>query len=145
VAANTTNIAGFELTVRDLGRAVDFYTRGLGLSVRAREEHDEFQEVQLTGEGDSAALLLVSPRKPVAVAAILPDLIKVALLTDDVPSRFDEALKAGGQSAQAPQHYEPLDVWYANVRDPDGYTVQLIQRRQPTEASPVVATSAVDE
>jgi predicted enzyme related to lactoylglutathione lyase len=145
MAASPTTIAGFELTVSDLERAVDFYTRGLGLIVRAREDHGHFQEVQLIGEGDTAALLLVSPQTPNGAPPIASGLVKVTIVADDVPGLYSAALNAGAESALAPQHHAPSDVWFAHVRDPDGYTVQLVQRRQRTEASTVAVTSPVED
>lgn len=145
MTTNRTTIAGFELTVRDLDRAVDFYTRALGLGVRAREDHDHFQEVQLVGDGDKAALLLVSPRAASPAAPSPSEATKVALLTDDVRRLFAEGLEAGAQAVLAPQHHAPLDVWYAHIRDPDGHMLQLIQRREGIEASTEVTTSPVDE
>ena len=135
MTTNTTTIAGVELTVRDLDRAVDFYTRGLGLRVRAREEHEELREVQLVGDGDTAALLLVTPRAPVGAQPAPAESPRIVLLVDDVPASYARALESGGEGGQAPQHYAPLDVWYAHLRDADGYTVQLVQRRDRSAQS----------
>ncbi len=125
-----TTIAGFELTVRDLERSANFYSAGLGLSIRVREDHGEFQEIHLVGERDTAALLLVNPAIADAPLNTLPDSIKITLLTDDVRKLYAQALGAGAEEVQAPQHYAPLDIWFAQLRDPDGYTVLLTQRHE---------------
>lgn len=124
-----TTIGGFELAVRDLERAVEFYSSGLGLRVRAREDHGEFQEAHMVGEGDTAAILLVSPRPGVTPAPPSAS-AKVALVTDDVRLVYARAMEAGAEEAQAPRYYEPMDVWFADLRDPDGHTIQLVQRRK---------------
>jgi predicted enzyme related to lactoylglutathione lyase len=125
-----TTIAGFELTVRDLERSANFYSAGLGLSIRVREDHGEFQEIHLVGERDTAALLLVNPAIADAPLNTLPDSIKITLLTDDVRKLYAQALGAGAEEVQAPQLYAPLDIWFAQLRDPDGYTVLLTQRHE---------------
>ncbi len=124
-----TTIGGFELAVHDLERAVEFYSTALGMKVRAREDHGDFQEAQIIGEGDTAAVLLVSPRPGVTPEAPSTS-AKLALITDDVRAVYARAVEAGAEEAQAPTYHEPMDVWYAHLRDLDGHTVQLIQRRK---------------
>ena len=50
---------------------------------------------------------------------------------DDVPARYARALAAGATEVQAPEHFAPLDLWFAHVRDPAGYTVQMVGRHGP--------------
>jgi predicted enzyme related to lactoylglutathione lyase len=126
-----TNIAGFELAVDDLARSEAFYTRGLGLTVRAREDHGTFKEVQVIGPGDAVALLLVSATGD-APSRSDDGTTKVAFLTDDVRGVYARAVEAGGQESQAPRYHEPSNVWFANLRDPDGYLVRLIEHEEPT-------------
>ena len=124
-----TTVAGFELTVGDLERAESFYVTGLGLEVRAREDHGLFREVQLVGEGDRAALLLVSPRGAGGLTNISSDLNKIVLSVDDVPGCYARAVEAGAGEDQSPQHHADSNVWFARLRDPDGHIVLLVQRR----------------
>jgi catechol 2,3-dioxygenase-like lactoylglutathione lyase family enzyme len=128
----STNIAGVELMVSDLERSEGFYCRGLGLEVRAREDHEVFQEVQVIGAGDTVALLLVSASQPGAPETSAPSRTKVALLTDDLQAVYARALAEGGEEALAPQYHEASKVWFASLRDPDGHVVQLIEHAGPT-------------
>ena len=51
-------------------------------------------------------------------------------LTDDVRKLYAQGLGVGAEEVQPPQHYAPLDIWFAQLRDPDGYTVLLTQRHE---------------
>lgn len=125
-----TTIAGFELSVRDLERAETFYSTGLGLRVRAREDHGTFRETQFIGEGDTAALLLVSYRSADEPTGTHDDSTKVALSVDDVRVLFAQAVDAGAEAIAEPRHHEGSGVWFALLRDPDGHAVLLVQRRE---------------
>ena len=129
-----TTIGGFELTVRDIEAAERFYTECLGLTVRDREEHELFRETLLVGEGDRTALILVMPRDPAAPPAPVAGSTKVLLIMDDVRALHAAALAGGATETSAPQLYEALDLWFSALRDPEGYTVQLVGRHGPNSA-----------
>jgi predicted enzyme related to lactoylglutathione lyase len=128
-ATSGSNIAGIEILVDDLERAEAFYTAVLGLGVRARENHDDFQEVIVCGEGDAASVCLVN-RSACGDAGRTDERAKILLKTDDVPARYDAAIAAGGAAVDPPKHFEGPDwsLWFATVRDPDGHRVQLLGR-----------------
>jgi catechol 2,3-dioxygenase-like lactoylglutathione lyase family enzyme len=126
-----TTIGGFELTVRDIEAAERFYTECLGLTVRDREDHQIFQETLLVGEGDRTALILVTPRDPDAPLAPAAESAKVLLIMDDVRALHAAALDGGATEISAPQLYEALDLWFSELRDLEGYTVQLVGRHGP--------------
>ena len=126
----STTIAGFELKVRDLERAEAFYSTGLGLRVRAREDHGTFRETQFVGEGDTAALLLVSYRSADEPPGPHDDATKIVLSVDDVRVLFAQALDAGAEAVNEPRHHADSGTWFAHLRDPDGHAVLLVQRRE---------------
>jgi predicted enzyme related to lactoylglutathione lyase len=130
-----TTIGGFELTVQDIEGAERFYTECLGLTVRDREDHEIFQESLLVGDGDRTALILITPKQPDAPLAPPSASTKVVLIMDDVPARHAAALGAGATEVSAPQHHEPLDLWFSELRDPTGYGVQLVGRHGPNAAA----------
>ena len=127
-----TNLAGFELSVRDLERAEAFYVTSLGLRVRAREDHGFFRESQLVGEGDTVALLLVCATDPAGTSGAPLDSTKLVLSVDDVRSLYASAVEAGAEGSQAPQHDAASNVWFAEFRDLDGHHVLLVQGYRPT-------------
>jgi lactoylglutathione lyase len=127
---NGTHLAGFDITVADLDRAAEFYTLGIGLFEKAKEDHDDLHEVMLGGEHDLTRLVLVHYSGQTPPPQPAGDPVKVVLRTDDVAGVYERALAQGGTSVTPPRTIAEAKVTFAEVRDPDGYAVQLVQGLQ---------------
>jgi lactoylglutathione lyase len=125
---NGTHIAGFDITVADLDRSAEFYTRGIGLSEKAKEDHDDLHEVMLGGEQDVSVLVLVNYTGKTPARQPAGDPVKIVLRTDDAAGAYARGLEQGGTSVAPPRAVEEAGVTFAELRDPDGYVVQLIEQ-----------------
>jgi lactoylglutathione lyase len=56
---------------------------------------------------------------------------KLYVNTDDIDATYGCALEAGATAISEPQGLERWPVTIAFVEDPDGYEVELVQRRNP--------------
>ncbi len=118
------------LPVADLERSVDFYTRILGMQVvRRRGERDDGRTIAYVGygaEGTHPVLELIAGTddadKPWAghFAIAVVDLKALCVSLEEEGVRFTRAMVApeGGGNALV-----------ANITDPDGFEIELNQRR----------------
>lgn len=119
------------LPVADLERSVDFYTRVMGMQVvRRRGERDDGRAIAYVGygaEGTHPVLELISgtgnAEKPWAghIAIAVADLTALCASLEGEGVRFTRALVApeGGSNTLV-----------ANINDPDGFEIELNQRRE---------------
>ncbi len=114
--------------VPDVARAVDFWQRAFGLSLRFAHESGSYSELE-TG---ATALGFVAeetardnggafrPNRPGSD----PAGIEIALCTRDVPAAWQRALDAGATAVTSPTT-KPWGQVVAYVQDPDGVLVEL--------------------
>lgn len=117
------------ITVSDLERSEDFYTRILGLRVEQRIEIPEAREIVLSGTGSDTKVQLaqrVDQEGPVIHGTAL---WKHYLYTDDIDGVYREAIAFGCEAVTSPTQLEEWPVTVAFVRDPDGYLIEIIERR----------------
>ncbi len=119
------------LPVADLERSVDFYTRVMGMQVvRRRGERDDGRAIAYVGygaEGTHPVLELIAgtgnAEKPWAghIAIAVADLTALCASLEGEGVRFTRALVApeGGSNTLV-----------ANINDPDGFEIELNQRRE---------------
>jgi lactoylglutathione lyase len=119
------------LPVADLERSVDFYTRIMGMQVvRRRGERDDGRTIAYVGygaEGTHPVLELISgtgdAEKPWAghFSIAVVDLKALCVSLEEEGVRFTRAMVApeGGGNALV-----------ANITDPDGFEIELNQRRE---------------
>ncbi len=124
-------LEGFTLTVKDVKRSMDFYTKKLGFRCEVNAV-PYFAMVRIGGSsGGTIGLLALSEAKKEGVA---PTTVKqkraihVELSTDDLDGLYKE-LRAKGVSFHAPPHDEPWER-SATAFDPDGYLVEFAQGRR---------------
>ncbi|CAN7582098.1 VOC family protein [Phenylobacterium sp. LjRoot219] len=112
--------------VSDLDRAVDFYTKGLGVKVGGRIEHPTLSEIVLMFPGSSTSLLLIQPKTRPA-AAEGRRLGRIIVLVPDL--RATQAkLEAAGYRLQSPiTEQKDFKLSVAVAVDPDGNELELIQ------------------
>ena len=98
----------------------DFYLHTLGLTPRAdRFEHVDFEWGPMR--------LLIVTHSGVSGPARDPLRVMLNLDVDDIEAVY-ERLKARGVEFTRPPEREPWGGWLATFTDPDGNTLQLLQR-----------------
>lgn len=128
--ANVNRVAYALQPVSDLQRAVDFYTKGLGMQITRTFEAKErkFREVNLAfdDKGDSSAIILAHTEgKPVDTKGQVTHLI---LQVKDIRAAVKSAAAAGGKVTKAPPDKAgPGGATIALIEDPDGYKIELLQ------------------
>ena len=124
---NGIRLAGFSVTVADLDRAAEFYTRGLGLVEKAKEDHDDMHEIMVGGEHDTTVIVLVHFASLDQPARAVGDVDKILLTVDDATATYERGLTEGGSAVNPPRRIDEAAVTFAELRDPDGLLVQLIE------------------
>jgi len=137
--ASETNPKGLRirhtmLRVRDVNRSVDFYTGLLGMTVMRRRESPERGElVAYVGYGDEAthhALEIVQETDPPAEYVHGNTYGHIALMVPDVGAMADELKAAGVEFTVEPHQTRPDNSnRIAFFKDPDGYEIELTERR----------------
>ena len=128
--ANVNRVAYTLQPVSDLQRAVDFYTKGLGMQITRTVEVKErkFHEVNLAfdDKGDSSAIILAHTEgKPVDTKGQASHMI---LQVKDIRAAVKSAAAAGGKVTKAPpEKAGPGGATVALIEDPDGYKIELLQ------------------
>jgi catechol 2,3-dioxygenase-like lactoylglutathione lyase family enzyme len=122
-------LEGLTLSVRDVGRSMEFYTK-LGFSV-AIDSRPDFGMVRIGGPyGGTIGLLLADHAEPATerMTSKQRAAIHVELSTDNLDALYEQ-LKARGVNFHEPPHDEPWERSMAGY-DPDGYTVEFAQGRR---------------
>jgi lactoylglutathione lyase len=116
--------------VSDMDRSVDFYSRVLGMSVTQTFKVDYMDEVVLAFEGRTAVVLMHYTDGSVRNYKDNP--VKLVFYVTD-PTAVTEAIRADGMEiTREPAPIETLGgTVIALAKDPDGYTVELIQAPAP--------------
>ena len=122
------------IRVSDLKKSVSFYTKMLGMKVmRSRESHERGEKVAYVGYGDEEthhALELVEMMDPPGEYFHGNTYGHVALLVTSV-KKISEMLKEQGvEFSLDPHHVRPENPnMLAFIKDPDGYEIELTERR----------------
>lgn len=125
--ANTTgrSLGAVGIGVSDMARSVDFYTRVLGMEQLHAFSLPDMEEVVLGFPGSASVALMhytdgSRPHyadNPVKLAFYVPD--QAALV---------EAIRAEGlEILREPESFPALKLTVALAKDPDGYTVELLE------------------
>jgi lactoylglutathione lyase len=116
--------------VSDMDRSVDFYSRVLGMSVTQTFKVDYMDEVVLAFEGRTAVVLMHYTDGSVRNYKDNP--VKLVFYVTD-PKAVTERIRADGMEiTREPAPIETLGgTVIALAKDPDGYTVELIQAPAP--------------
>jgi catechol 2,3-dioxygenase-like lactoylglutathione lyase family enzyme len=124
-------LEGFTLTVKNVKRSVDFYTKKLGF-VCEWNAVPAFAMLRFGGpKGMTIGLLASNIAKKEGVVAATAEQnrgIHIELTTDDLDALYKE-LKAKGLKFVVPPHDEPWER-SATALDPDGYSVEFAQGRR---------------
>lgn len=124
-----SRLGQFCISVTDLDRSEDFYTRVLGLVTQQRIEIPDAKEIVLGAEGSEGMLQLA--QKTAQQGAIDHGdeaLWKFYLYTDDIESIYQAVADYGCVCETPPTKLSKWPVTIAMILDPDGYRIEIIQR-----------------
>ena len=128
---NGIRLEGLTLAVASVKRSIEFYRDKLGLAVEV-DKAPEFGMIRVGGKnGGAIGLLSMEVADGAAGKSWTPEqraAIHVELSTDDLDALYGE-LKARGVQFHTPPHDEPWERC-TDIRDPDGYTVEIAQGRR---------------
>jgi lactoylglutathione lyase len=120
------------LRVGDLPRAVDFYTRILGMKViRTTDRPEQKYRLAFVGYGDesSGAVLELTYNYGVSSYEIGTAFGHIAIEVDDAAASCAAVRAAGGNVTREAGPVKGGTTVIAFVQDPDGYKIELIERR----------------
>ena len=125
-AAKGPTIMSAAFHVSDLDRAVNFYTKGLGVKVGGRIEHPTVSEIVLMFPGSPTSLLLIAPKTGPAPAGGRSG--RIVVLVPDLRAAQAQ-LEAAGYRLRTPiTEQKDFKLSVAVAVDPDGNELELIQR-----------------
>src|SRR3954447_450185 len=114
------------LYVRDPAASLAFYERAFGQTRRFLHESGQYAELDTVGVTLAfAARELAAESLPESVrpAAAEEPAFQVCFVSEDVPTAYAGAVKAGAEPIREP-HERPWGQQVAYVRDPDGVLVE---------------------
>ena len=120
------------IRVGDLVRSIEFYTRALGMSLlRQRDYPDGKFTLAFIGYGpeDTHPAIELTYNYGVAAYEIGTGFGHIAIGTDDIHAACDRIRQAGGRITREPGPMKHGTTVIAFAQDPDGYKVELIEKR----------------
>jgi lactoylglutathione lyase len=121
------------LRVGDLPRAIDFYTRVLGMKLlRTTERPEQKYSLAFVGYGSNPehAEIELTYNHGVDHYELGTAYGHIALGVDDAYATCDKIRAAGGKITREPGPVQGGATVIAFVTDPDGYKIELIQRAE---------------
>ena len=121
------------LRVGDLPRAIDFYTRVLGMQLlRTTDRPEQKYRLAFVGYGDEAsgAVLELTYNYDVQRYDIGTGFGHIAIEVDDAAKSCAAVRTAGGSVTREAGPVKGGTTVIAFVQDPDGYKIELIERRE---------------
>lgn len=116
------------INVTDMDRSVHFYEQIIGLKIQNRVETDDFREVILAADEGGGRLQLAYHFDQSGPIEHGDALWKLYMNVDDCVAVHQAAVDAGFESTMTPERLERWPVIVGFVLDPDGYSIELVQR-----------------
>ena len=134
MARSPNSLGAVGIGVSDLKRSVDFYSRVMGMTQTQTFKIDYMDEVVLAYEGRTAVVLMHYTDGSARNYKDLP--IKLVLYVTD-PKAIAAAIRADGlEIIREPAPIETLGgAMVGLAKDPDGYTIELLQAPVRQEAA----------
>ena len=115
--------------VKDVPKAIAFYSRAFGLEQRMIAPGDSYAELE---SGDTllafASMEMARDNVPEGVIAHDPSgqplAVEIGIMTSDVQAGYERAVEAGATPISAPVK-KPWGQTVAYVRDPDGILIEV--------------------
>jgi lactoylglutathione lyase len=123
-----TTVGQYCIYVRDIERSILFYTEVIGLKLQGRTEIDDVHEAHLAADEGGGRLQLAERYqggRPIDHGFAL---WKIYMNVDDCAATHARAVEAGYESTMTPTRLDRWPVTVAFVNDPDGYSVELVER-----------------
>lgn len=123
-----STVGQYCIWVSDLERSVRFYEDVMGLKVQSRTEIPGVKEAVLAADDGGGRLQLAhawEEPKPIDHGNAL---WKIYMNVDDCVATHQRAVDAGATSTMTPERLDRWPVIVGFVLDPDGYSVEIIQR-----------------
>lgn len=120
------------LRVGDLQRSITFYTEVLGMKLLRQSENKNYKyTLAFVGYGDerSAAVLELTYNWGVDHYDLGNAFGHIALEVDDIYQACEQIRQRGGQISREPGPVKGGTTEIAFVNDPDGYAIELIQKK----------------
>ena len=124
------------INVTDLDRSVAFY-EALGLECTSRTEIPDAFEAIVENRDKGSKLQLAQQKHHEGAIDMGSAFWKLYVNTEDIDSTYRRSLEAGATVISEPQDLDRWPVTIAFVGDPDGYQIELVQRRHsfhPTQS-----------
>lgn len=121
------------LRVTDMQRAIDFYTRILGMNLLRTSENEEYKySLAFVGYGDEStgAVIELTYNWGVDQYEMGTAFGHIALGVDDVAATCEAIRNAGGTVTREAGPVKGGNTIIAFVEDPDHYKIELIQNKQ---------------
>jgi lactoylglutathione lyase len=125
-----TTVGQYCIYVADIERSERFYTEIIGLKVQTRTEIPDVHEIVLAADQGGGRLQLAeryNGGRPVDHGFAL---WKIYMNVDDCVAVHRRAVDAGYTSTMEPQRLDRWPVTIAFILDPDGYSIELVQRHE---------------
>lgn len=120
------------LRVGDLQRSIAFYTEVLGMKLLRQSDNEDYKyTLAFVGYGDesSEAVLELTYNWDVDQYDHGNAFGHIALEVDDVYQACEQIRQRGGQISREPGPVKGGTTEIAFVKDPDGYAIELIQKK----------------
>jgi len=120
------------LRVGDLERSIEFYTQVLGMNLIRRSENEQYKySIAFVGYGDEkdGAVIELTYNWGVEEYDHGTAFGHIAIMTDDIYKTCDAISEKGGQVTRAPGPVKGGTTVIAFVKDPDGYSIELINKK----------------
>lgn len=123
------------LRVADLDKSIAFYTQVLGMKELRRNDNEQYRYtlafVGYGDEKDTTVLELTYNWEPQEY--VLGDAYgHIAIEFEDIYKACDDIKAAGGTISREPGPVKGGTTEIAFVKDPDGYAIELIQKKETT-------------
>lgn len=120
------DIKWITLRVSDMDASVAFYTKVLGMEIASRF-HGGMYEITMLGKQEEVKIELLCNRNDEEVGKGVSIGLAVANLSALVTKLQKEGYTLEGYTLEGPITPNP-DVSFYFIKDPDGYTIQLLQQ-----------------
>jgi lactoylglutathione lyase len=123
-----STVGQYCIWVSDLERSVRFYEDIIGLKVQSRTEIPGVNEAVLAADQGGGRLQLAHAWETPTPVDHGNALWKIYMNVDDCIATHQRAVDAGFTSTMMPERLERWPVIVGFILDPDGYSIELIQR-----------------
>ncbi|GLQ32161.1 lactoylglutathione lyase [Litoribrevibacter albus] len=124
------------LRVGDLDRSIEFYTDVLGMNLIRRSENEQYKyTLAFVGYGDEkeGAVIELTYNWGVTEYDHGEAFGHIALETDDIYATCDAIKEKGGLVTREPGPVKGGTTIIAFVKDPDGYSIELINKKDTSQ------------